>query len=153
MCPFSELISAYRDGELDAQASAAMQQHLSQCPACRAELAELEAMSRLLMENPAPRLSQIALHRIHAQADLTARQDVLRLARALQAIAACVLVVASIWLMRSPGSLTNQESVQAEPPWLDVAMITSAQTKTVDATTPAAVWYLAGVSSRSDDSP
>lgn len=157
----SDRVSAYHDGEMNATDAAAMERHLAECPACAAELTELAGMSRLFAENQPPRLSQIALHRLHNKADDLARADVIRVARVLQAIAASVLVAASIWLMQSspavsPLASNSSPSPVAQdqsqvPPWLDVAVTATAQTTQLDTTTPAAAWYLADLSSRSDD--
>jgi anti-sigma factor RsiW len=154
-CSISNRLSAYHDGELDAVSGLEVERHLSQCPACAAELAELKAMSNWFEESQRPRLSQIALYRIHGRADWVVRKDLLRFARKVQAIAACVLVAASIGLMWSHGSPSPLEAspttVQAAPPWLGLAVQTTAETNQLDVSTPAAAVYIADVSSRSDE--
>jgi anti-sigma factor RsiW len=160
-CSISNRLSAYHDGELDAASRVEVERHLSQCPACAVELAELKAMSNWFEESQRPRLSQIALYRIHGQADWVVRKDLLRFARTVQAIAACVLVAASIGLMWSHGSAsgleatgfeaTGAQAVQAAPPWLGLAVQTTAETNQLDVSSPAAAVYLADVSSRSDE--
>jgi anti-sigma factor RsiW len=158
----SQLLSAYHDGELDSAERAQVERHAAACPACAAELAELASLSRLVGEYPPPRLSQIALHRLHDRTDMVMRAGVLRVARVLQAAAACVVVASTLMLMRTSSAnssnsgqeATAQETaVEAAPPWLDVAVTASAETQSLDATTPAAAWYLADVSSRSEDVP
>jgi anti-sigma factor RsiW len=158
-CPNCDRLSAYHDGELDAATRAEVQRHLDQCPACAVELAELSAMSQWFAQSPRPRLSQIALHRLHNGADATMQRDMLRLARFVQAIAACVLVSASIWLMNSsrsaPATLSqavSQDSqTPAAPPWTGLAVEATAETNNLDVSSPAAAAYLADISSRSDD--
>ena len=155
-CSFSNRISAYHDGELDAEEDADMERHLRQCPQCATELAEISSLSALFTENEPPRLSQIARHRLHKNADglmaQRAEADVIRVVRVLRAVAACVVVVGSIWLLQSPPTNSSQELPQAQvPPWLEVAVTATAQTTQLDTTTPAAAWYLADFSSRSDD--
>jgi len=157
-CNFGHRLSAYHDGELDAAARAEFDRHIDQCPECALDLAEMASLSRMLMDNSPPRLSQIGLHRLHNRVDVVVRADVLRTARMLQAVAACVLVGASILMMRLPGTTitgveTAQVQPQSPPPWVDLAVNVTVETTQIDATTPAAAWYLADISSRSDDLP
>jgi anti-sigma factor RsiW len=161
-CSFGNRLSAYHDGELDSASAAEVQRHVAECPACASELAELNSLSGLFEKSPRPRLSQMSLHRIHNGVDLVIRGNFLRTVKVLRAIAACVLVGASIWLIETssqtsftnPGSTaSSQESVEAAPPWVDAAVTATAETQSLDATSPAAAWYLADFSSRSDDVP
>ena len=48
----SELASAYLDGELSADESSAVRDHLSACAECRAKLAAREAVGRLVRQAP-----------------------------------------------------------------------------------------------------
>jgi anti-sigma factor RsiW len=153
VCPENNRLSAYHDGELDAPARVAVEAHLTQCPACAEELAEMAAMSNLFATAQRPHLSQIAAHRLSNRVRELFSDDVLRIARRLRAIAACVLVVCSIWLLRSSNSNSRQSLTEASPstpPWIDVAVAASAETNSLDATTPAAAWYVADFSSRGD---
>jgi len=157
-CNWSHRLSAYHDGELDVAARAEVERHIAQCPECARELAEMASLSRMMLDNPPQRLSQIGLHRLHNRVDVVVRADVLRTARVLQAIAACVLIGTSIMMMRMPeiqntGVETAQVQPQSPPPWVDLAVNVTAETTQIDATTPAAAWYLADISSRSDDLP
>lgn len=150
-CPQSNRLSAYHDGELDAEARASVEAHLAQCPACAAELADMAAMSNLFATAQRPGLSQIAAYRLGNRVRELFSDDMLRVARRLRAIAACVLVVCSIWLLRSSNSRPSVTQVApSTPPWIDVAVATSAETNSLDATTPAAAWYVADFSSRGD---
>jgi anti-sigma factor RsiW len=151
-CAFNNRLSAYFDGELDAALAAEMRRHIEQCAECAAELAELKKMSGLFDESPLPHLSQIAEYRLHNKADLLIHGDVIRVARYIRAVAACVLVGSWLWLANlAPGVPAAQESVQAAPPLLDVAVTATDETHSLDTTTPAAAWYLADVSSRADE--
>ncbi len=47
-----ELLSAYQDGELDAEDEQVVRQHLVDCPACREELAKLRKTRQLLQSIP-----------------------------------------------------------------------------------------------------
>ena len=151
-CPHSQLLSAYHDGELPVAQREQMEEHIAECPACSAELAELKAMSNLFAVSPRAQLSQLARYRIRVAAEALPQDQVIRLARIVRAIAACVLVAASIWLWnQSENGSTQMETVAAPPPQLEVAITTTEATQNMDATTsPAAAWYLADASSRSD---
>ncbi len=50
----TEWLSAYYDHELSPRQQRQVAAHLDECPACRAELAQLQALSRLLQESPMP---------------------------------------------------------------------------------------------------
>jgi anti-sigma factor RsiW len=148
-CPFNEQLGAYHDGELDADRRAALDRHLPQCPACRAELVELAALSRLLAEAPQPRLSQMSMYRLHRAADAVMEDRLLRTARRLSAVAACALVVCGALLM-----LTNETrpTPAAPPPWVDVPAW-AGESSSLAANTPAAAWYLADASNRPREMP
>jgi anti-sigma factor RsiW len=47
-------LSAYYDGELHGTRQQQVEEHLSNCPACQAELEELHRLSKLLQEAPSP---------------------------------------------------------------------------------------------------
>jgi anti-sigma factor RsiW len=47
-----EELGAYAAGALDEDASRAVEEHVAACPSCRAELAELQAVSALLSAVP-----------------------------------------------------------------------------------------------------
>jgi anti-sigma factor RsiW len=49
-----EWLPAYHDGELSPTRRQGVEQHLQECPACRAELQTLEGLSALLKADPAP---------------------------------------------------------------------------------------------------
>jgi len=49
-----EKLGAYLDGELDPRSQAAVQAHLAACPACQAELDELQDLSLMLRAAPQP---------------------------------------------------------------------------------------------------
>lgn len=155
-CALGDRLTAYHDGELDALARADVERHIRDCPSCRAELAELSAMSGLFAQAERPGLSQIARRRLHDRADRVMQADFLWIARVMQAVAASVLVAGSLWLTYSSGRAGGTQSAQTvptAPPWVDVAVAVTAQTRELDATTPAAAWYLADASSRSDEVP
>jgi anti-sigma factor RsiW len=147
VCPFNEQISAFHDGEVDHVRRAEIEQHLRDCPSCAAELDRLQAMSRLLMAAPSARLSQIGLHRLHRRMDQAMEEGLLRFVRVFNAVAACVLVAGSAWLLMQTREVRTVETTPAAPPWVDVASDSS----TGAYSTPAAAWYLADDTNRTTD--
>src|SRR4051812_45532236 len=115
-CPHHSELDAYHDGELDAQASERLREHLSTCPQCSAELAALEETSALFAANAEQiRLSQIELARLHQSVEPTRLEgqlersedsDLLRTAGLLSALAASVLIVSAVWLAEFPSRHT-----------------------------------------------
>jgi anti-sigma factor RsiW len=152
-CEFSQLLSAYHDGELDSQARENVQRHLSSCPACAAELAGLAEMSQIFASTEQPRLSQFAGFRLRRHAESLVESQNLRLVRVVRAVAACVLAGASIWLWATNGAPAASDQPIGLPPQLDVAVAATVETQSLDTTTPAAAGYLADINSRSDDYP
>ncbi|MDP9175041.1 MAG: zf-HC2 domain-containing protein [Planctomycetota bacterium] len=154
LCPFSQQLSVYHDGELDAPSREALERHLALCPACANELAQLSSLSRIFAAAPRPRLSQISLHRLHNKTDAAMDDGLVRAARVLSAIAACILVSASVALMvkGAQSTTSTQQLTSSAPPWVDVAITRDRDRPTVATSTPAATWYLAEASATSDDS-
>jgi anti-sigma factor RsiW len=150
-CAFNTKLNAYHDGELASEERAAFEQHLSACEKCSQQLAQLRAMSDRFAAAPQVKLSQIAMHRLHRRIDAGADQGLLRLGWTMSAIAASLLLVASVWLTR----MSNPTSApEAAPPWVGVAVVAQADPAYREiAATPAAQWYLADASTRNDDIP
>jgi len=138
-------LQAYHDGQLDAEQQSSMQQHLSECEPCRSALAALQSMSALFAGVPQPTLSQISRHRLHAKLDATMERGLVRFAWSLSGAAAAVLLVGSIWLSQA------KDPVQSAPPWVEA--VAYAHPLGDRAETPAAQWYLADASTRSDEVP
>jgi anti-sigma factor RsiW len=151
------LVAAYHDGELPEAQARDFERHLPSCPPCGEELAALRDMSRIFSDEPRHHLSTIGMHRIQQQMNRVASSVVLvRTVRALQAIAAAVLLVASVWFMQmSNGSARVSHPVaEAAPPWVDISFNSNeADSSLASANTPAAAWYLASDVSRADDTP
>ena len=121
------------------------------CPACIAELASLARQSQQFQAMSFPRLSQMAAARLHASIDrsiaLANEQGMLRIARTLASMAACVLVAGTVWLSVRP----ERTSPKVAPPWTGVAINTETEAVSQDITTPAAQWYLADASKGNDE--
>jgi anti-sigma factor RsiW len=100
-CSYRSWLQAYHDGELDAPRAADLERHVASCPPCAEDLAALGEISRWFAAAPVDRLSPIGLYRLHSNLDLLTDRGLLWLARVLTGVAAAVLVVGSIWLMRA----------------------------------------------------
>jgi anti-sigma factor RsiW len=62
----TQWLAAYYDGELHGLRQQRVQEHLSDCPACQAELEKLHKLSVLLQEAPSP-VSRLSAQRFQAQ--------------------------------------------------------------------------------------
>ena len=151
-CPNNQRLSAYHDGELDQSSRSELERHLRDCRACKVELGRLSEMSRLLNSGKIPVLSPIGVHRLHRKVNEAMEEGVLRIMRVLNAIAACVLIAGSAWLMKTRVDRTVETpATPAAPPWVNVAQVSD--TPSGAYSTPAAAWYLADDTSRNDDAP
>src|ERR1019366_3036050 len=139
-CGFENKIAAYHDGELDAGQRANVEMHLGQCEDCRRALSELRAMSGLFATSERPRLSQISRYRLHRTVDAAMEQGLLRLAWMMSGIAASVLLLGSVLLMRVNENGLAQAPAEA-PPWVSVSLESSRDPVVRDAASPAAQWY------------
>jgi anti-sigma factor RsiW len=101
-CEYAGRLSAYHDGELDAATRAALEQHLRRCASCAAELGRIRRLSQLLGDMPRAELSPWAVQRLHRAVETAYSGSVRRLAAALTAVAAAVLVACNVWLWRPP---------------------------------------------------
>jgi hypothetical protein len=104
--PAPNMLDAYHDGELPPVERAAIEGHLAGCDACIAKLNAIKAISETFAIAAVPGLSQISLHRLHANLDLLTDRGLLRIARILTGLAACVVLAGSLWLLRSNESPT-----------------------------------------------
>jgi len=57
-CPNADLLSAFFDGEVESPWSERIQKHVDDCERCQGALAELERLSRVLQEDPEPRIAE-----------------------------------------------------------------------------------------------
>lgn len=117
-CAQAERLGAYHDGELSGAAQAEVEQHLGRCPACAAELNRLRRLSQLFSAAAEPRVPPEVLERLHAAVDVLPMAEIGRLARIVAAIAAAILLVSSVWLLRGAGEPKDQI-----PVWETVAVV------------------------------
>jgi len=93
-----QLLSAFHDGELPPAAQAGVELHLMTCSRCAAQLAELQATSRLFEPRPDRDLTADELQRIHTAVEDANAQHVWRIFTAITALAASVLIIGAVWL-------------------------------------------------------
>lgn len=107
-CDFQPLLAAYRDGELDGASRRRIEGHLTECPACAAELARLRALSAQIEAAAVTAdldAGPDAMARMHRAVDRAAAADdldtlpLLRTAGLLAALAASVLIISGVWLL------------------------------------------------------
>jgi len=119
-CEQAERLSAYHDGELSGAARTEVEQHLRRCPACAAELNRLGRLSQLFSAAAEPRVPPEVLERLHAAVDVLPLAEIGRLARIVAAIAAAILLVSSVWLLRAGGAGEPKDQI---PVWETVAVV------------------------------
>ena len=102
-CEHTDRLSAYHDGELDPATRAEVQRHLAQCPPCAAELARLVRLSGALAGLGNPTIDPRAMQRLHQRLDVLPLPSLAigRLAAALTAVAASILLACGAWLWAS----------------------------------------------------
>ena len=141
-CQHRARLSAFYDGELPGHAAREVRLHVETCPWCAAELEEIRELSgafrELAEERPPVAVLRRAREAADAAADAAARvavdarragPPVLRVAGALTALAASVLVIASAWLSDAPPPNPLPPaavSVAPAPAWERVAMTLNA---------------------------
>lgn len=144
-CDTCDRIGAFHDGELDETSAAAVRSHLASCAACRAELTRLQDLSKVFGAAPMPRLSQIALARIHQDERLWPDGGAWRFASGLAAMAASVLLVGAAMLYRQ-----SQPTFAPPQPWEAAAVVSLASDEPAGADDRAVAEWIVSDLSRQD---
>jgi anti-sigma factor RsiW len=104
-CSHSLQLSAYHDGELSPPQREQFERHLAGCPACADELEQFRRLSALLDAAPRPRLGDDSRRELYALAPQVEEAGFLRIAKWTTALAASVMLAASVWVMsHQPGA-------------------------------------------------
>jgi len=100
-CPNSIQVNAYHDGELSGTQRSAFEQHLARCVPCQAELAQIRRLSAVISAAPARRMNTQVRQNLYALAPEVGQVVYLRIAEWTTALAASVLIAASVWIFYS----------------------------------------------------
>jgi anti-sigma factor RsiW len=114
-CQYETVVSAYHDSELGEGARASFEQHLSACPPCQNELQQLRRMSAFMKAAPSKHLSAQAKQDLYALAPAVGEGVYLRIAEWTTALAASVLIAASLWLFHTHPVQQNPETAVLTP--------------------------------------
>jgi anti-sigma factor RsiW len=96
-CHLLARIGAYYDGEIGAEERRRIEAHLASCPVCRQELAGLRALSERLASATGPKLARDVIGRIQGRIEGELNRSLLRTARTLLALAACLFLAFTVW--------------------------------------------------------
>jgi len=139
-CRFGRQLSAYHDGELPEAERTALEAHLARCPACRAELAGIQALGRLVAEAGRAPMPEGLLERAHRRVDSAGEVVVVRLAERLMAAAAAVLLVCVLYLYQANRTEAAPPLEEWAPTLISQRVPTSQESGTVD---PLVRWVVA----------
>ena len=114
-CQYESKISAYYDGELNEADRTAFEQHLPACPPCQTELRQHRRLSEFMRLAPRKTLSAQAREDLYALAPAVGEGVYLRIAEWTTALAACILITASLWLFHAQPTHQNSEAVVLDP--------------------------------------
>jgi len=117
-CEDGRRLSAYHDGEVTDEERTALETHLARCPACAAELDRLRRLSHLLSTAGRPEMPTEVRARLRRAADDLTLLNIGRLAKAVLAVAASILVICGLWLWQSEAAEGPAEPI---PLWETVA--------------------------------
>jgi anti-sigma factor RsiW len=165
VCEYSNQLSSYLDGELDASQRTALEAHLRDCGDCDVELSQLRGLSRLFATAAGPFLPATALGRFHNRiSELEDEQEhaertafrVLRFTRILTGVAACLLVAGSVWLVQSrqqartgsPTKIVELIPSSTPAPWDAAIQPNETAAPSTDSVSPAdatADWMIGGL--------
>lgn len=115
ICSQAGEISAFHDGELSGERLAAAERHLAECAVCRADLARLRRLSRLLGDAPMPTLSPAGRRRLYELAPAFTQRVYLRLAEWTTALAASVVIACSLWIIHGNSAQAGSEQASNWP--------------------------------------
>lgn len=98
-CSYGLQLSAYHDCELSPARHEAMERHIASCPSCAAELEQYRRLSALLAASPRPRLTGQSRQELYSLAPQVEEAGYLRIAKWTTAMAASVMLAASLLVM------------------------------------------------------
>jgi hypothetical protein len=118
-CKMDNLVELYHDQELDPRWVAEIERHVNSCASCAGHLADLRQMSGILSGVTVTEIRSDERERLHAAVYRTESRDserfILRMAISLASIAAMVLIVTSLFLVRSVGRTRGESALASTP--------------------------------------
>jgi anti-sigma factor RsiW len=125
-CEQAYRLGAYHDGALSPADRAAVERHLKDCPACTAEWARMQRLSGLARDLATPAMPPGAIARLHERANSLYSRPIIRLAEAMSAVAAAILIacVVGLFMQRdlpAASSPTWDETQAITPPGGDLS--------------------------------
>ena len=124
-CEYMRKISAAHDGELSAEETAALHEHLEQCSECRQEMERLQRLSSLLGEMEEPGISSAQLSRLHNSVPPLKQAVIVRLTEKMALVAAVILMACVIGLWKMGSATASEEEPPAQ--WESAAIASAAQ--------------------------
>ncbi|HEY8751834.1 MAG TPA: zf-HC2 domain-containing protein [Tepidisphaeraceae bacterium] len=115
-CQYENELDAYHDGELSDQRRVAFEQHLAACPLCASELEQMRRLTSLISSAPKRTLPAAARDDLYALAPAVGEGVYLRIAEWTTALAASVLIAASVWLFYSQPAQQGSEALASLSP-------------------------------------
>ena len=109
-CVYESKIGAYYDGELNEAERAVFEQHLAECPSCQVELRQHLRLTQFMRLAPRKTLSARAKQDLYSLAPAVGEGVYLRIAEWTTALAASVLIAASLWLFNTHPQQNNPEA-------------------------------------------
>lgn len=114
-CQYENELDAYHDGELSDQRRVTFEQHLAACPSCTSELAQMRRLTSLISAVPKRALPAAAREDLYALAPAVGEGVYLRIAEWTTALAASVLIAASVWLFYSRPAQQGSDALALSP--------------------------------------
>lgn len=153
-CPHNLRLQAYHDGQLGPDDAREIERHLSACGGCAGELAALRELSELLSDRRPATIRAEELSRIHAAVEEVEGRSLFRLAVAMAAVAASILIISMTWMYDLPTAtspLVQQD--HAVPEWERLAEMERPDTPFADSSTETGLadardtadWMLKGI--------
>ncbi len=115
-CQYENELDAYHDGELSDQRRVAFEQHLAACPLCVSELEQMRRLTSLISSAPERMLPATVREDLYALAPAVGEGVYLRIAEWTTALAASVLIAASVWLFYSQPAQQGSEALASLSP-------------------------------------
>lgn len=112
-CEYGSKVDAYHDGELPAGDRIAFEQHLATCPPCQADLAQTRQLAAFIAAAPKRMLSPASKQALFDLAPMIGERAYLRIAEWTTALAASVIIAASVWLFFGANAATNTPDATA----------------------------------------